>query len=175
MVDVQGALSPPSGPGVQPPFVAAPIEGRRARMWLGLGLAGGLLAACCGIGVVAVGGLLVLGQEAANEQARAAVDEYLAALADQHWEEAYDLRCPADRQAESLAEFTDRVSQPPQIDSYDVGDLKLEQSGGPFASDASVPAELTYADGTTGTVTYALEQNANTGQFQVCQAATQGS
>lgn len=171
MVEVQTALSgPPSGPGVQPPFAAAPIEGRRTRMWLGVGLASGLLAACCGIGVAAVGGLLVLGQQVVTEQAQRAVTDYLTALTEQDWEQAYELRCARDRRAESLSEFTSRVSGAPAIDSYRIGDLRVDPGRDELdASDdeLTVPVEVTYADGTAGRLTFPLDQN-SAGGLQVC-------
>jgi hypothetical protein len=150
---------------VQPPFVAAPIEGRRARTWLSLGIAGGLLAACCGVGGVAIGGLLILGGQAVNEQAQAAVDDYLAALAEQDWEQAYDLRCAEDRADESLAAFSQRESARPPIKSYEVDDLE--------PADLTVPARVIYTDGTTQTLTVPVEQNEQ-GQFEVCGTIDQG-
>jgi hypothetical protein len=151
---------------VQPPFVAAPIEGRRARTWLGLGVAGGLLAACCGVGGVAVGGLLVLGSQAVNEQAQAAVEDYLAAVAAQDWQEAYDQRCADDREDETLAEFTQRESARPRIQSYDVGDLD------PAA--LTVPAQVVYVDSSQDTLSVPVEQD-QTGQFEVCGTIDQGT
>jgi hypothetical protein len=153
-------LGPPPGPGVQPPFVVAPIEGRRARTWLSLGVAGGLLAACCGVGGVAIGGLLVLGTEAVNEQAQTAVGDYLTALVEQDWEQAYELRCEDDREDQSLAEFTQRESTQPQIEVYEVGDLDTVEM--------TVPVRVTYADGTGEQLAVPVEQSSQTGRFEVC-------
>jgi hypothetical protein len=163
MSEPREAITPPGplpGPGVQPPFVVAPIEGRRARTWLSVGVVGGLLAACCGVGGVAIGGLLVLGNEAINEQAQRAVGDYLAALAEQDWEQAYEQRCADDRQRESLAQFAGAQSGQPPIDSYEVGDLDV--------ADETVPVQVTYADGTGAGLAVPVEQNQNTGQFEVC-------
>jgi hypothetical protein len=161
------AAGPPPGPGVQPPFVAAPIEGRRARTWLGLGLAGAVLAGCCGVGVVGVGGLVVLGQQAVDEQAQRAVDDYLAAVTEQDWQKAYDLRCARDQRAESLSAFTDRVSAMSRIESYQTRNTRLAGNG-----DLTVPVQVTYADGSETTLTYPVEQNPgpgpDTGQLEVC-------
>jgi len=167
---------PPPGPGVRPPFVAAPIEGRRARMWLGIGVAGALLTACCVVGGVATGGLLVLGEQMANERAQRAVSDYLAAVADQDWERAYELHCEQDQQAESLDEFTGRISSQPQIESYEVGELNLEQGGGGiFDSDATVPVDVVYAgNAAPERITIPVEQDSGTGDFEVCESAAQG-
>jgi hypothetical protein len=145
---------------VQPPFVVAPIEGRQARTWLTAGVVGGLLAACCGVGGVAVGGLLVLGNEAVNEQAQRAVRDYLAALAEQDWEQAYEQRCEDDRERESLAEFTGQQATQPSIESYEVGDLDVAES--------TVPVQVTYADSTGAELAVPVEQDQDTGQFEVC-------
>jgi hypothetical protein len=137
-------------------------------MWLGLGLAGAVLAACCGVGVVAVGGLLVLGQEATNEQAQRAVEDYLAAVAEQDWERAHELRCGADRRAESLPEFTQRVSALPRIESYQLGDVQVEPTDDPFEAQLSVPAEVSYTDGSQQRLTFPVEQDPAAGRIVVC-------
>lgn len=161
---------PPPGPGVRPPFVAAPIEGRRARMWLGLGVAGGLLAACCVVGGIATGGLLLLSEQMANERAQRAVSDYLAAVVEEDWEQAYELRCEQDRQLETVAEFTGRVSSQPQIESYEVRDLEIDQGqGGVFDADTRVPVDVVYAgDATPSRLTFPVEQNQGTGDYEVC-------
>jgi hypothetical protein len=169
-----GPPEPPPGPGVQPPFVAAPIEGRRARIGLLLGIAGGLLAACCVVGGVALGGLLVLSQQAANEQAQAAVEDYLAALMAQDWQGAYEQVCAADRLAESPDQFASRWSGEPAIQSYQVGDPRRdqrEQGDDPFTSVLTVPVDVVYASGTGGALNVRVVQNPNTGQFQVCETS----
>lgn len=161
--------APPPGPGVRPPFVAAPVEGRRSRVGLGLALAGGLLALCCAAGGVVMVGLLVLGEQAINEQAQRTAEDYLAALSAQDWQEAYAQRCPADRAAESRASFEDRMADNPRITEYQVGELRIEPGDGAFdAGELSVPAEVRYADGTGTQLQIPLEQNAQTGQLEVC-------
>lgn len=154
---------PPPGPGVRPPFAAAPVEGRQARTWLGLGVAGAVLVLCCGAGIAAMGGVLVTGVEAINEQAQAAAADYLDAEAEQEWQEAYEQRCPRDRQSESLQQFTDRVSQLPRIESYELEEADISASGR-----IRVPAEMDYADGSQERLRIPLEQDPQTGMFEVC-------
>jgi len=163
-----GPPQPPPGPGVQPPFVAAPVEGRRARIGLLLGVAGGLLVACCVVGGVALGGLLLLSQQAADEQAQAAVDDFLAALAAQDWETAYEQRCAADRAAESLPEFTSRVSGSPRIQSYQVGDPEVEEGDDAFDQRLLVPVDVVYANGSRDERTYPVSNR--TGEYLVCES-----
>ncbi|QSB13178.1 hypothetical protein JQS43_16235 [Natronosporangium hydrolyticum] len=160
---------PPPGPGVQPPFVAAPIEGRRLRIGVGLGVAGALVAACCGVGAVAGGGLLVLGQQVINEQAQRPVGEFVGALADQDWETAYDQRCAADRNTEPLSQFSSRMQALPAIDDYQVGDLEIEPGDDVFGTgDMRVPVDVAYVDGTDTVLDIPVEQNVETGEFEVC-------
>lgn len=168
MSEIREAVAVPPGPGVQPPFAAPPIEGRTARRWLGLGVAAAVLVMCCGIGGVALGGLLVTMIPALNEQAQRAVGDYLEALADQNWRRAYELRCEADQQAESLAEFTDRVSDRPLITDYDLGDLDYLDVQG---DQLRLPAELTYADGTRVVQDFPLVPDPQTGRLEVCEYA----
>lgn len=157
--------SPPPGPGVQPPFVAAPVEGRRARIGIGLGVAGGLLALCCGVGGLATVGLLVVGQRALTEQAERAVHDYLAAVAEQEWEQAYELRCDRDRTAESLADFRRRMQAQPQIESYEVGEAVID----PAAEEVfQVTAEVVYEDGTEAVLEVPVDQDPQTGTLEVC-------
>lgn len=167
-----GPPSPPPGPGVRPPFVAAPIEGRSTRMWVSLGVAGAVLVVCCGMGAVALGGLLVTLPQAQNEQAQQAVEAYLAAVVDEEYERAYELRCDADRAAESLTEFTRRVSGGPRIESYRIGDLETDLGEGPFdpeaTGDMTVPVEVDYADGSEARLTVPVEQSSDTGEIEVC-------
>ena len=155
--------APPPGPGVRPPFAAAPVEGRTARLWLGLGLAGAVLALCCGAGVVALGGLIFTGVEAVNEQARAATADYLDAEIAGDWQEAYEQRCARDRRAESLPAFTDRVSSLPRIESYRLDDAAITPEGM-----IRMPATVRYADGSSERLSVPLVQNSETGRLEVC-------
>lgn len=162
--DPADPVTVPPGPGVQPPFVAAPIEGRSARRWLSGALAAVLLAACCGMGVAAFGGLFFTMVPAMNEQARRAVGDYLDALVAGEWRQAYEQTCEADRRAESLAEFTDRVSRP-RIESYELGELNFSEIP------LRLPADLVYASGRQRRVTYPLVPNPEGGRLQVCEHA----
>lgn len=152
----------PPGPGVQPPFAAAPIEGRSARMWLGLGVAGAALALCCGGGGLAFIGFAITGTQALNEQADRVVGDYLDAVIAEDWERAYERLCDRDRNEESLEAFTRRESAAPEITSYQLGDLDLTEP------ELRLPVDLTYAEGRTERVEVPLEQNTSTGELEVC-------
>jgi hypothetical protein len=150
----------PPGPGVQPPFAAPPIEGRTARLWLGLGVAGLAAVLCCGAGGTALVGLVVTQTEAFNEQAEAVVGGYFDALAQEDYGEAYDLLCDDIQELESREGFAARVAEEPRVTSYSVGDVSL--------TDLTVPADVTYADGDRRTLEVSLDQDQGTGEFEIC-------
>ena len=151
---------PPQGPGVYPPFPAPPVEGRGRRLGLGLGLGAGVLVLVCGGGVAAAVGLGQVMTSALNEQADVVVGDYLDALRDREWSQAYDQLCDEAQQKETEAQFTSRVSTAELITSWNVGDVDLVQ--------ANAPVTVTYADGSTAQLQAYLEQNRRTGRFEVC-------
>jgi hypothetical protein len=157
-----GSPAPPAGPGVRPPFAAAPVEGRTARVWLGLGVAGAVVALCCGAGLVSLVGLVVTNVQAINEQAHRAVADYLDAEIAQDWEQAYGQRCEEDRRAESLAQYTRRVSSLPRMESYQLGDVDITPA------QLHLPVTVEYRDGGSGRLLVPLAQNADTGMLEVC-------
>jgi hypothetical protein len=140
---------PPAGPGVQPPFAAPPSEGRTARVWLGLGVAAAAVVLCCGGGLAAAVGLFVTGNAAVNEQAHAAVEDYLQAVGDGRYGEAYRLLCTDLRDQVSQREFTAQVSEQPRVREYELRQTKVRTS-----SEYAVPANVTYTNGVQRSVVY---------------------
>ncbi|MDG4764872.1 hypothetical protein O7632_12290 [Solwaraspora sp. WMMD406] len=151
----------PPGPGAVPPFAAPPVEGRTARVWIGLGVAALALVLCCGGGTVALVGLIVTGSEAVNEQARVAVGDYFDALSDQDFDAAYGQLCAEARRRESPDEYARRLSAEPEIESYDIGQVSL-------TSRIVVPVDVTYAGGGGDSLRVALNQDTGTGELEVC-------
>ena len=151
---------PPQGPGVHPPFPAPPIEGRGRRVGLGLGLGAGVLLLVCGGGAAAAAGLTRVVSNAFNEQSQVVVGDYLDALRDREWSQAYDQLCAEARQKETESQFTSRVSAQELITSWDIGPVDLVQ----FAT----PVSVTYADGDTAELRAFLGQSRETGGFEVC-------
>jgi hypothetical protein len=151
---------PPPGPGVTPPFAAPPTEGRTARMWLGLGVAGLAALLCCGAGGTALVGLIATQASALNEQAQTVVGDYFDALSAGKYEDAYKLLCDDVQRQQTPAQFTARASREPRITSYRVGEVKL--------TDLTVPADVTYATGGRDRLEITLAQDRGTGEFEVC-------
>jgi hypothetical protein len=154
------APAPPAGPGVQPPFAAPPSEGRTARVWIGLGVAALAVVLCCGGGLAAGVGLFVTGNAAVNEQAHAAVEEYLQAVGAGRYGHAYRLLCDELRERQSQREFTVRVSEEPRVREYEL--LRTRVRG----SEVVVPANVTYTDGTQDSVDFRVTQEG--GQLRFC-------
>lgn len=151
----------PRGPGAQPPFPAAPTEGGGTRLAWGIGIAVAAVLLCCGGGLAAVVGLGVTGVQALEEQARVVVGDYLDALRQGKYEQAYGLLCDREQQATSLSRFSMRESSRPKIVSYDLGELEVD-------ADLTMPVTQTYAGGDTDVVRYPLEQDTSTGKLEVC-------
>jgi len=113
--------------------------------------------------VVAFGGLFLTSYQAINEQAHRAVGDYLDAEIAGDLEEAYELRCEEDRRSESLAEFRDRVSSLPRIESYELSDADITPTG-----NVRVPALVSYENGEQERLLVPLAQNETTGELEVC-------
>ncbi|WP_305788753.1 Rv0361 family membrane protein [Symbioplanes lichenis] len=152
---------PPPGPGVQPPFPAPPVEGRGRRLGLGWGLGIGAVVLVGVVGLIALIGFGTVAQSAFNEQADKVVGEYLGAVRDGNYAEAYEGLCDSVRASVSESQFTERVQQQPKISSWRVGDINL-------TGDVTAPVDVTYADGTTDRLRAVLEQDTSTGGFEVC-------
>lgn len=158
---VTAPATPPAGPGVQPPFAAPPIDGDRTRVWVGFGVGAAALLLCCVGGVAGFGGLMVTGVRAVNEQAQATVRNYLDALSEERFDEAYGLLCDSAQDDESPQEFADRVSDEPQVSEFTVGQAEI-------TDEVVVPADVRYATGSQRELLFRLEQDSGTGQFEVC-------
>jgi hypothetical protein len=151
---------PPQGPGVFPPFPAPPVEGRGRRLGLGLGLGAGVLVLVLGGGLAAFIGLTTVATRALNEQADVVVGDYLDAVRDKRYSEAYDQLCQETRNTRSEADYTREVSAGKPIASFDVGDVDPLQM--------TAPVQVTYADGSAAELEARLVQNRRTGGFEVC-------
>jgi hypothetical protein len=154
--------APPVGPGVYPPFPAPPTEGRGRRIGLGLGIGGAVLALVCGGGLAAGIGLVTVTSSALNEQAHKVVTEYFTDVQNKRYNEAYDQQCADVKRQESRAEYTSRVAATEPIARFSVGHLNLADV------DLTVPVQVQYADGRSGTLQVNLGQDSETGRFQVC-------
>lgn len=122
------------------------------RLWLGIGVAALAVLLVCGGGGAALIGLLVSGTEAVNEQARAVVTDYLDAVDDDQFNQAYNLLCDSTKQRESPAEFARRVGAEPEIASFQVGDVLV-------GNELRVPVDVTYVQGGQDQLLVLLEED----------------
>lgn len=146
---------------MQPPFAAPPIDGDRTRVWIGLGVGAAALLLCCLGGVAGIGGLVVVGFQAVNEQARATVGDYLDALTAEDYVKAYALLCDDVQREESVQEFTDRISAGPRVTGYTLGEADVREV-------VVLPVEVRYADGRQRAEQFRLVNDGDTGELEVC-------
>jgi hypothetical protein len=147
-------------PGIQAPFPAPPNEGSGTRLGWALGIAGAALVLCCGGGFVAFLGFGVTQVAALNEQSRVVVSEYLDALREDKFDDAYKLLCDSQQARQSKEAFTAQQENRPQIRGYDLGEFDINNS--------RLPVTERYADGSTDLVTYYLEPDSQTAQLEIC-------
>ncbi|MGC4895269.1 hypothetical protein [Micromonospora sp. DT31] len=155
-----GTPTPPPGPGVAPPFAAPPTEGRRSRLWLGLGAGALAVLICCGGGGAAVVGLAVSNVQALGEQGRAVTNDYYQALVARQWSKAYAKLCDDARRRESRPQFERRVATEPPISGYRVGEVDTTA--------LTVPVDVTLAGGRQEAQTVTLAPDRQTGALEVC-------
>lgn len=155
------APPPPPGPGVQPPFVAPPIDGVRKRMWIGLGAGAAVALLCCGGGIFGIRTLVTSAEAAWPAEATKTVTEFLTDIRDGRFADAFALECEVVRDGRSLATFT-RIYSLRSLASFRVHVPQATRTDA-----LSVTADLAYTDGTTATERY-IVQLASDGTARVC-------
>jgi hypothetical protein len=158
---VSGAPPPPPGPGVQPPFAAPPTDGTRQRRWLAVALAGGAAMVLCVGGLVGLGGVVVLSIQVLRDESVTAVTEFLTAIQDERFGEAYDQLCESVQSRTPRSAFIRDQASGPGITRFTVGEAQL-------ADAIRVPATINYDDRTVSSVHFVMEQDAQTGAVEVC-------
>jgi hypothetical protein len=153
---------PPPGPGVQPPFVAPPTDGTTRRRWVAVGISIGLALLLCLGGVASLGGLLWLGVRVVQDESQASVRDYLTALRDQDFDEAYGLLCPPLQANTSRAQFARTQRDGPQVASFEVAKGSFQ------GDDLLVPAEIDFTDGSASSVKFVMFQDQSSGAIEVC-------
>jgi hypothetical protein len=150
----------PPGPGVYPPFPAPPVEGKGKRIGWGIGIAAGVAVLVCGGGLAAVIGIGISASGSVQERAEAAVGDYLDAVKDKKYDEAYGLLCDQAQEDESPAEFRTRIAGEETITGYTFGDLNFVTN--------SLPVDVTYTGGDSTELEAYLRQDSSTGEFELC-------
>ncbi|MEU7752775.1 hypothetical protein AB0B57_30000 [Micromonospora sp. NPDC049101] len=154
------APAPPPGPGVAPPFAAPPTEGRRTRLWIGLGVGALAVVLCCGGGGSAVVGLFVTGVQAVREQARTVTGDYYQALVERNYGRAYEQLCDDAQQRESQPEFERRAAAEPQVAAFRLGEVDT--------INLTMPVDVTLDGGGREQQQVILGRDGQTGGVEVC-------
>jgi hypothetical protein len=145
---------------VQPPFVAPPTEGTSRRRWIAAGISAGVVVLLCAAGVAGVIGVGVLLYQVVRDQAEASVTQYLTALQEENFDEAYGLLCDGLQARISPQQFAND-NRTPQVIDFEVGETLLQE-------EILVPATIEYSDGFTRSVRYVMFQDPQTGGVEVC-------
>jgi hypothetical protein len=162
--DAAGVPPPPPGPGVRVPFGAPPGERDRRRLWIGLGVGGGLLGLCCVAGVLGTGAVLVQTGNDMRRQATLVVDRYLLDLRESDYSSAFGRYCSALRAQTSFAEFETAEERRTPVSSYTLGKPR------PSGSAIWVRAEVVRKDGQRQTPDFKLVQEGETAtSLKICQ------
>jgi hypothetical protein len=90
------------------------------------------------------------------------VTNYFTDVQNKRYSQAYAQQCADVRQQESPSEYATRVAATEPISRFQVGDVNIANV------DLTVPVQVQYDDGTSGTLRVSLGQNRETGQFHVC-------
>jgi hypothetical protein len=128
---------------------------------MAVGLSSAAVLVACVLGLASCGGVVYLTYQALREQARATVVDYLTALRDHEYGQAYALLCDSLQATTSREAFERSNRDGPLISSFDVGEPTI-------AEEIVVPATIRYTNSTVQTVRYLMVQDTATGGLEVC-------
>jgi hypothetical protein len=112
-------------------------------------------------GLVGLGGVVVLSIQVLRDESVTAVTEFLTAIQDERFGEAYDQLCESAKTQTSRSAFIRDQTRGPGITRFTVGEAQLDDA-------IRVPATINYDDRTVSSVHFVMEQDAQTGAVEVC-------
>ncbi len=151
---------PAQGPGVTVPFAAPPTERDRKRLWITLGVAGGLVLLCVIGGVIGVA-VLIASSRVSSADATGKVHDYLDALQSRDYSRAYDDLCAAQQNKRSESEFESSQQDQPDISSYQINQPTQTSDG------YDVPASIELVNGQQIDATFGVVLDAP-GDLRIC-------
>jgi hypothetical protein len=151
---------PRSATGAVVPFAAPPTERDSKRLWITLGVGGGLALLCLVGGIIGFAALVVSSQ-AKPSDATARVTHYLEALRGHDYPAAYDDLCMDRQDKQTEKEFAQAQADQTDISSYQLG-TPVQRSNG-----FSVPADVEAVNGRTTRVTFGLVLD-SPGELRIC-------
>ena len=154
----------PPGPGVQPPFVAPPMDGTGRRRGQAIALIVATVIVCCVGSVGGLVGLVVLSQRAFADEARSAVTNYLKAVQHEDYAKAYAQLCEPLRNQISESELARSYAEQPGINSFTVGDPVANASRDAY----EVHVTLHSAGAADRDQQFLVTQDQTTARFEVC-------
>jgi hypothetical protein len=132
---------------VRPPFAAPPVRKEAGTLTLGLLLGGFALLLCMVGGGIGLGGAFATAMRETEEQATAAATEYLNALVDGRFVDAYQMTCGPFREKVPQQEYvTDKQRSAPVVD-YDLRPITATREG-----QLVVPVRLVSERGASDTI-----------------------
>ena|GEM_PF-7124665 len=141
---IPGQLPVPGGYGILPP------NARRSskKGWIiGLSITAVVLVLCCGCTALAGFGIYRV-VESVRDQAGESTQDYLEALRDQRFDDAYELMCDRNknRDGQTREEFIAAQQESPKLLNYEVQGVAVSQEG---SSEFKVKTEQEFDDGTS--------------------------
>lgn len=146
------------------PFGAPPAERDRRRLWIRLGVGGGLLGLCCVAGVFGTGTVLVQTSNDLRREATTVVDRYLWDLHESDYASAFGRYCSTLRTQTQLADFEAAEERQTPVSRYTLDTPR------PSGSAIWVRAEVVRENGQQQTPDFKLVQEGDTTtSLKICQ------
>ena len=118
----------PPGPGVQPPFAAPPIRKEAGTLAVAFIVGGLVLLLCMAGGGIGLGAAVYTATVKTEEQVMAAATEYLEALVDKRYGDAYRMTCDTFREKVSQQEYVTEKRGVP-LDGYKLRSITPTRDG----------------------------------------------
>lgn len=135
------------GPGVRPPFAAPPVRKEAGTLALGMIIGGLVLLLCLVGGGVVLGGTVISAMRETEQQATATAAEYLDAIVDQRYADAYQMTCRSFRKKVDEQEYVTTKQRGEQLVGYELQPIASTRAG-----KLVVPATLRRVSGPPDTV-----------------------
>ncbi len=121
--------SVPPGPGVQPPFAAPPVQKEGGTLALTLIIGSVVMVLCLVGGGIGLGSAVYSAFRETDREAKAAAGQYLDAIREQRYSDAYKMTCKPLRRKVDESEFTATKQRDGRIVDYELAQVEALQDG----------------------------------------------